>query len=205
MNNFAGLIDDVRIYNRALSESEISVITQEPVPEEPVVDPANACATPCSLWDSAATPRLVTDPDTTAVELGVKLRSTVDGLITGVRFYKSPQNTGTHVGRLWSSSGQLLAQATFTNETASGWQQVNFATPVAIKANTVYVASYHTNVGRYLVDEGYFASAHTEGPLRLLVNGESGGNGAYRYGAGGFPSESYRSCNYWVDMLFKTQ
>ena len=62
---------------------------------------------------------------------------------------RARQNTGTHVGRLWSSAGQLLAQATFTNETASGWQQVSFATPVAIKANTVYVVSYHAPVGRY--------------------------------------------------------
>src|SRR5262249_62373126 len=28
-------------------------------------------------------------------------------------------------------------------ESRSGWQQVNFKTPVAITANTVYVASYH--------------------------------------------------------------
>ncbi len=40
--------------------------------------------------------------------------------MTGVRFYKSAANTGTHIGSLWSASGQLLAQATFTNETASG-------------------------------------------------------------------------------------
>ena len=56
---------------------------------------------------------------------------------------------------MWSSTGQLLATATFTNETASGWQQVNLATPVAITANTVYVVSYHTP-GGYSANYGYF-------------------------------------------------
>ena len=126
--------------------------------------------TPYSLWDNTATPSVAADSDTRAVELGVKIRSNVDGLITGVRFYKDSRNTGTHVGRLWSSSGQLLAQATFTNETASGWQQVSFATPVAIKANTVYVVSYHAPVGRYSADFGYFQTADTNGPLRALAS-----------------------------------
>ena len=40
------------------------------------------------------------------------------GQITGIRFYKGPQNLGTHVGNLWNSTGtQLLGTATFTNET----------------------------------------------------------------------------------------
>ena len=116
-----------------------------------------------------------------AVELGVKFRSDVSGTINGIRFYKASTNTGTHVGNFWSSAGTLLATATFTNETASGWQQVSFATPVAIKANTVYVVSYHAPVGRYAINEGYFATAYTKDPLRALSNTEAGGNGVYRY------------------------
>jgi hypothetical protein len=176
-----------------------------PAPEEPPKAPS-VCATTCSLWDGAATPSLITDPDTAAVELGMKFRSEVDGLITGVRFYKGPQNTGTHVGRLWSSSGQLLAQATFTNETTSGWQQVSFATPVAIQANTVYVVSYYAPVGGYSVDEGYFDTAHSNGPLSALADGDSGGNGVYRYASGGgFPTSTYMSGNYWVDPILQTE
>ncbi len=45
-----------------------------------------------------------------------------NGTVTGIRFYKAAANTGTHVGSLWERSGKLLAQGTFTNETASGWQ-----------------------------------------------------------------------------------
>jgi hypothetical protein len=70
---------------------------------------------------------VVSAGDTNSVELGVKFRSTVNGSITGIRFYKGSTNTGTHVANLWSSSGTLLATATFTGETAYGWQQVLFS------------------------------------------------------------------------------
>ncbi|WP_313935965.1 DUF4082 domain-containing protein [Anabaena azotica] len=164
---------------------------------------ASTAPTSSSIWNNSATPANLSDPDTSAVELGVKFRADVDGSITGIRFYKSIQNTGTHIGNLWSSSGQLLATATFTNETASGWQQVNFNTPVPITANSVYVASYHTNVGRYSTSVGYFAnSGFSNPPLYALKNGESDGNGVYKYGASGFPTGTYQSTNYWVDVVF---
>ncbi|RCJ27107.1 hypothetical protein A6770_02815 [Nostoc minutum NIES-26] len=159
-----------------------------------------------SIWNNTITPAVVADPDNTAIEVGVKFRSDVNGSITGIRFYKSTSNTGTHVGTLWSSTGTQLARATFTNETASGWQQVNFTTPVAITANTTYVASYHTNVGHYSVNEGYFANAGVDSPpLHALGNGVSGGNGVYNYSSTpAFPNSSYQSSNYWVDVRFAT-
>lgn len=204
---FQGLIDEVRVYNRALSQTEIATLAQTPVTQTVSTPTATSpCSTPCSLWDNTVTPTTPANADTSAVEVGVKFRSTVDGLVTGVRFYKGTGNTGTHVGRLWSATGQLLAQATFTNETASGWQQVNFAAPVAIKADTTYVVSYHAPVGRYAYNGGYFNSAYSKGPLRALSNTEAGGNGVYRYGTGGvFPTNTYGSANYWVDPLFRAQ
>ena len=54
----------------------------------------------------------------------MKFRADSAGTVTGVRFYKAAANTGTHVGALWTAGGTQLAQATFTNETASGWQHV---------------------------------------------------------------------------------
>ncbi len=82
-------------------------------------------------------------------------------------------NTGTHVGNLWSSSGTLLARATFTGESSSGWQQVNFSSPVAITANTVYVASYFSPTGDFAVDRNYFNVATNNPPLQALQDGAS--------------------------------
>ncbi|KAF3884582.1 MULTISPECIES: N,N-dimethylformamidase beta subunit family domain-containing protein [Nostocales] len=166
----------------------------------------NASSVTVSIWNNTATPNLITENDPSSVELGVKFRSSQNGFIKGIRFYKGPQNTGTHVGTLWSSNGQQLATATFINETASGWQQVNFGAPVAITANTVYVASYHTNVGFYSQDVGYFAnSGVSTPPLSALRNGESGPNGVYTYSSNpAFPTSTYQSANYWVDVIFST-
>src|SRR5690242_9403152 len=57
------------------------------------------------------------------IEVGMKFTSSQDGYITALRFYKQPSNTGTHIGHLWSATGQMLAEATFTNETDTGWQE----------------------------------------------------------------------------------
>jgi len=94
-----------------------------------------------------------------------------------------------------------LATGTFIGETASGWQQVTFATPVAITANTTYVASYHTTVGHYSADQNFFTTTGVNNaPLEALP----GNNGVYVYGPGGvFPSNSYNSTNYWVDVVLQ--
>jgi hypothetical protein len=157
---------------------------------------------PCSIWDASTAPTIITDPDSTDVELGVTFRANVAGFIQGIRFYKGPNNTGTHTGALWTNTGTLLARVTFPNETASGWQEAFFATPVAISANTTYIASYYAPNGRYSVDENYFTSGVVNGPLEALQNGVAGGNGVYRYGSSGFPTNSYRASNYWVDVVF---
>ena len=102
--------------------------------------------------------------DPSAVELGVKFRSDVDGFVTGVRFYKGADNTGTHVGNLWTTTGTLLATATFASETPSGWQQVLFDAPVPITANTTYVVSYHTNVGALRGDRAATSQRGVDAP-----------------------------------------
>ena len=99
-----------------------------------------------------------------------------------------------------------MATATFTGETASGWQQVTLASPVAVTANTTYVASYYAPVGRYSVDDNYFATSGVDNPpLHALANGVAGGNGVYRYGTGGgFPTSTFAASNYWVDVVYTT-
>ena len=155
-----------------------------------------------SLFSACDTPTTVTWNDARAVELGVKFQSAVAGTVTGVRFYKGPQNTGTHVGTLWSATGTVLASATFTEETSSGWQQVNFSNPVPITPGTVYIVSYHTDVGFYSADGNYFATAHPSGPLAAPDSTSSGGNGVYAYGSGRFPTNTCNATNYWVDLVF---
>ncbi len=162
---------------------------------------------PCTIWPATAAPTTPADSDTTpTIEVGVKFRSDINGFITGLRFYKSVGNTGTHIGTLWSSGGTMLARAQFGGESASGWQQVDFGAPVAITAGTIYVASYHTNSGQYAGDSNAFANAGVDnGPLHALKNGVSGGNGVYIYNVNPtFPNKTFQSTNYWVDVVLNT-
>jgi len=158
---------------------------------------------PCSIWPASAAPANGADPENLAVNLGMKFKSDSAGKITGIRFYKSSTNTGTHVGTLWSSTGTKLGQVTFSGETASGWQQANFATPIAISANTTYVVSYLAPKGHYAGDNGAFSSQVDSAPLHALADGASGGNGVYAYGSTSvFPTSTYGATNYWVDIVF---
>jgi hypothetical protein len=159
---------------------------------------------PCSMWSSGTTPTGPSDPDTSPVEIGVKFRTSVPGFVTGIRFYKGAGNVGPHVAHLWTSTGSLLASASFTNETAQGWQQVTLPTPIAINANTTYVASYHTASGRYAGDQSFFTTSMSAGPLTFLADGQDGPNGVYLYGGGGFPTQGFNASNYWVDVVFTT-
>ena len=136
----------------------------------------------------------------------MKFKADVNGSITGIRFYKGTGNTGTHIGNLWTTSGTKLATVTFGNETASGWQQALFTSPVAITAGTVYVASYLAPAGHYAADNNYFASAGVDNaPLHALQDGISGGDGVYAYGSTStFPNNTWQSSNYWVDVVFAT-
>lgn len=156
-----------------------------------------------SIWPLTAVPANNNANDNAAVELGLKFKPRINGKITGVRYYKSSANNGTHTGSLWSASGVLLAQAVFTSETDSGWQQVTFSSPVTVQAGKTYVVSYHTNSGHYAYDYHYFDSAHHSPYLTALAGAGIGGNGVFAYSqAITFPMATSNATNYWVDVTF---
>jgi hypothetical protein len=153
---------------------------------------------PCSVWQNGTPSGAVDASDTSAVNLGLQFQATASGKVIGVRFYKYSDNTGSHTGSLWSSTGSLLATGTFSGESASGWQELDFSSPVAITANTTYVVSYHTDVGHYAITSNGLPSAVSNGPVTALANG-----GVYAYGSGNvFPTNTFNASNYWVDVVY---
>ena len=161
--------------------------TPTPVPPTPTPSPTpKTSPTPSpssasSLFSPKDVPAVVSENDPNAVEVGVKFQSTAAGTVTAIRFYKGAKNIGSHTGHLWSAAGKLLGSVTFTNETASGWQQATLATPVALSAATSYVVSYHTN-GFYSADSNFFSTAFSNGPLTAAASSSGAGNGLYAYG-----------------------
>ena len=156
---------------------------------------ATATGDTYSFFTGADVSAVPVDSDTTSVELGLRFTASRDGDLTGVRFLKAGA-ADRHPVSVWSGSGVKLAATVSRGETGSGWQQVDLGTPVAIRAGQEYVVSYRTD--RYRASERYFTRKVTAGPLSTV-----GTAGVYRYGAGGFPEQTYQASNYWVDVVFR--
>lgn len=152
-----------------------------------------------SLWSQSAAPLFPEVSNTSSITLGLKFYTDVPGTITGVRFFKGPHNTGTHTGNLWSSTGTKLASVKFSTETASGWQQANFSSPISIVANTTYVISYTAPKGRQAQDQNYPWSTLSAGSLHVAGSSP----GVHTNGSGAlFPTSTWNNSNYWVDVVF---
>src|SRR3954453_7837308 len=143
----------------------------------------------------APTVRAVAD-DSQSAELGVRFAADRRGTVNAIRFFKGAGNDGTHTAHLWGPDGALLASATFTGESAGGWESVNLSPPVAVRKGATYKASYTATRGHYPDDEDFFGGAYRAGSLTVAANG-----GVYRYG-GGYPTATWHASNYWVDIVF---
>ena len=138
-----------------------------------------------------------------SIEVGVKFKSSIAGFVKGIRYYVGSSGVGqSHTGKLWNAgTGTLIATSIFTPST-SGWQDVLFSTPVAVTANTNYIASCFSFSGFYNATDNVFASNITNGPLTIVADGTGGlPNGLYRYGAG-MPNNGFSATNYFVDVIF---
>jgi hypothetical protein len=77
-----------------------------------------------------------------------------------------------------------------------------FNAPVAITADTTYIAGYHAPNGHYSVTSHAFDNAFSNPPLAALADGTAG-NGLYQYTATPvLPTNSFNAANYFVDVLY---
>lgn len=157
-------------------------------------------ACPCTVYGDA--PGGTPSGDTSAVELGLRFEAAQDGYVSGVRFHKTAANTGTHRGTLWSAAGTPLASVEFTDESATGWQEASFTSPVPVVAGESYVVSYTAPNGGYTSTSWAFQSRGRDaGPL--TVAGGFGAAPAGVYGAAGtVPAQSWDNAAYYVDPVF---
>jgi hypothetical protein len=134
-----------------------------------------------------------------SLEMGTKVTVTTGARIEAVRFYKDVNETGAHVGHVWSSDGTLLASTTFANETASGWQEQALTTPLPLSPGATYVVSVGLN-SRFVMTGGALASERVNGPLHSVADGK---NGVWGDAAGDFPTFTWGSSNYFVDTVVR--
>lgn len=176
----------------ALATLLAAVVTIGPM----ATPPASAVVSETILGSDAAT-GLLEHSDTNAVEVGTRFTALSDGTATGMRFWKSRDSVATHGGTLWTGSGTKLAAATFSNETASGWQTTEFSQPVTLKAGQSYVVSYYAPRGAYAATQDFTGTSQSPS-LRIAA-----GAGTYAYGSSSrFPTSTFRNSMYWVDVNF---
>ena len=162
-----------------------------------ITPPTSAAAEPSSysIWDSSVKPANPVDTDVDAVEVGTRFSVGRVGQITSLRIYRGPGNSSARVGSLWSSTGQRLGQATFPSQNTVGWQSATLPAPISVQGGQQYVVSYYAPNGGYAGDPEGLSTPVTSYALTAL-------RGVYSYG-GGFPSEVWRSSNYFVDVVFR--
>jgi hypothetical protein len=161
---------------------------------------------PCRLFGDSYQPAM-TDLATSngrsgtgwTLEMGLKVRVTQAAQLTAIRYYRSPGETGSHVGRVWNASGQLLASTTFTSESGSGWQEQALASPVPLTAGQTYVVSVGMN-DRFVMTTGTFTNPVTSGPLSSVADGA---NGVFADAAGTFPTQSWGNSDYGIDAVVR--
>ncbi|MGY1796323.1 DUF4082 domain-containing protein [Geodermatophilus sp. SYSU D00525] len=134
------------------------------------------------------------------VELGIRFTATVDGTLTGLRFYRAAGDGAAHAATVWSSTGAVLGEATFPSRDTPGWQETPLDRPVPLTAGGVYVASYHAD-GGYVASLGWFRQPLPDpGPVAVVADG---GAGVFRYSdVPVLPDGTYDAANYWIDVLF---
>jgi hypothetical protein len=164
-------------------------------------------ACPCQLFSPTLTPAKTGNPTRDgrpgsgpfSLELGVKITVDQAMALKGIRYYRDSKETGSHTGSLWSAGGVRLATVTFTGETASGWQQANFASLPTLQPGVTYVVSVNVNAF-YVFTQSGLATQVVSGPLRSVADGQ---NGVYGLTAGVFPAQSWNSSNYFVDAVVR--
>ena len=165
-----------------------------------------------SLWDEQAVDATSYN-DATPINFGVTFRSDVDGYVTGVKFFNPEfgNQSGNDVGKLWAcnsadcflgSGGTELASATFAADGSEGWKTARFSTPVHISPSTFYIVSYYATAGRYKASPFYFSNDYHNAPLHALKSSTTQ-NGSFNPSGSGFPSNTFNSTNYWVDVEFQ--
>ncbi len=171
------------------------VVQVQPFSESFTTNGVAAC--PCSLLETTLTPTLPVLENGSGLTLGLKLTPTVDGFITGLRYWRASSNTGTHTGTLYASNGSVLATLTFVDG-AEGWQQALFSSPVPVTAGATYFATYYSPNGSYSATTNAFVTQMVNPPLASLDSG-----GVYASGDA-FPNQSFGAPNYFVDVVFTT-
>jgi hypothetical protein len=145
-------------------------------------------------------PDIMDGVDTFSYTFGASFTIAVDGRITALRFYRAVGPPAPMTSRsmgLWTNEGVLLASATTSSETGSGWKTAILATPVTVTAGMVVRVGYQATANTGWVTT-QFAGAIS------VTNGNVTKTQAYNIQVSSltFPSTSSPH-EYFADLVFE--
>lgn len=150
------------------------------------------------IFSDTLSPKIFADADRVPVELGVRFSPQESGEVTALQYYQGHKAKDVTTATLWSSSGKALARVKFDATAKVGWRTIALEAPVALKAGSSYVVSYHAPKGGYVLTENDLTKAKSLNGFSLRA-----GAGVYRYSkVSAMPTQSYRGSNYLVDIVF---
>ncbi|MBN2741233.1 MAG: DUF4082 domain-containing protein, partial [Rhodobacteraceae bacterium] len=195
--------DNIYDVTVSVSDGIASPVTQAVQVTVTDVEPETA-PTFATLFEASDAPAITITSEATDYELGVKFTANAAGEVTELRYYRGAADsadTDIRTLNIWDESGVNLGSVTVQSDPGdSGWQVGTLATPVALTPGASYVASYGTTQN-YVATNDYFDTGHdgTDG----LLSAPGGDNGVFAANTTGiFPTQSWSSSNYWVDVGF---
>lgn len=168
-----------------------------------------------SLFGSTAGPGVAFDNGGNPICMCVEFRITAPGDLRGLRYWRATASMPTNpTGRIYKVSDQSEVagtQVTFDGTgVVGGWVDVLFATPVVPVVGDRYIAEIRMPNGFYTATTSYFDSGPgATGITSSILRAENfsdfqpptPGQGSFKEGAHGFPTNNGNGANYWVDVI----
>jgi hypothetical protein len=150
-----------------------------------------------------ADPVQVTDPDN--YEMGTEFVSNVDLTLTHVRIFSGagPIDQSGRLGRIWTTGGLQLGQATMPTTLTPGWTLHALDTPVPCPSGTRFIVSGGIGGNYAAITNAFQLAAHVSSNGALTSRKASdavNGNGIFNTTVGNFPASNFNSTFYGVDV-----
>lgn len=123
---------------------------------------------------------------------GMRFSPKQKSIVTGLRYFRDGNFTGSTVGHLWDNTGKKLAEATFP--AGSGWINVSFISPILIDSAKEYIASFSNDGGFYAPIEFFFPKDY---PLFKAITSH------FTWYRNSFPTITYNQTNYSVEPILQ--
>ena len=162
--------------------------------------PSGPTPTPGSTWTLFGTRTPSVSPSESPKEVGELLKSSQSGAIVALRFWKSPNESGSHRVTVWDASGVAKRFADFGVTGGSGWQEATLDPPMFISQGEYYWVSYNVNVSAGETPDAlggcfFGIGSIVSGPLTTYCGGTASPLQ--------FPGTSPNTTNYFADIVFQ--